>query len=335
MDRIRPAEPDQIWGSDIGEDRWRSQVNHEVREDLLRLVDDLGAQPLAGIRHEDVAIQSFGPIAQGLETSLWGRSGPGFAILEGVPVDGLTSLQVERLFWAIGLHLGALVTQSSREDLMGHVQRDPTASVHRGYKSSIELNPHTDMTPMSGLLCRRVARSGGESTVVCAGAVHDAVLRESPELLAVCYQPFPVGRLNEQGPGEPGFDMYPIFARSADRIGILWGRPMITQSQEFPDAPRLTDRQIEAMDLVERTAARPELAFARQLGEGDLLLLANHRVLHSRTAFDDYDEPERRRHLLRLWFEPDLGPDVIPEATRYGYRYGRMGLRSGEVDGLR
>jgi len=27
----------------------------------------------------------------------------------------------------------------------------------------------------------------------------------------------------------------------------------------------------------------------------------NSAALHMRTAFGDYDEPERKRHLLRLW----------------------------------
>lgn len=29
----------------------------------------------------------------------------------------------------------------------------------------------------------------------------------------------------------------------------------------------------------------------------------NYTVLHSRTGYIDYEEPERRRHMLRLWLK--------------------------------
>ncbi len=34
---------------------------------------------------------------------------------------------------------------------------------------------------------------------------------------------------------------------------------------------------------------------------GDVQLLNNAKILHAREGYQDYDEPERRRHLLRLW----------------------------------
>jgi hypothetical protein len=34
---------------------------------------------------------------------------------------------------------------------------------------------------------------------------------------------------------------------------------------------------------------------------GDLQLVSNTFLLHSRTSYEDYAEPERKRHYLRLW----------------------------------
>lgn len=31
------------------------------------------------------------------------------------------------------------------------------------------------------------------------------------------------------------------------------------------------------------------------------MLLNNHTTMHARTVFEDYDEPGRQRHLLRMW----------------------------------
>ena len=46
---------------------------------------------------------------------------------------------------------------------------------------------------------------------------------------------------------------------------------------------------------------------------GDMQFLNNHWILHSRTAFEDFAEPERRRHLFRLWLACADGP-ALPEA---------------------
>jgi hypothetical protein len=55
------------------------------------------------------------------------------------------------------------------------------------------------------------------------------------------------------------------------------------------------------------------------LERGDLQFVHNHTVLHDRTAFEDYPEPERRRYLLRLWLAPEGARPLPPVfAQRYG-----------------
>ena len=55
------------------------------------------------------------------------------------------------------------------------------------------------------------------------------------------------------------------------------------------------------MELIETIANDPEFYVEMDFRPGDLQLLNNSVILHSREAYDDYDEPERKRHLLRLW----------------------------------
>ena len=46
---------------------------------------------------------------------------------------------------------------------------------------------------------------------------------------------------------------------------------------------------------------------------------SNHTLLHDRTAFEDWDEPVQRRHLLRLWLAPASARALAPVfAQRYG-----------------
>jgi len=63
----------------------------------------------------------------------------------------------------------------------------------------------------------------------------------------------------------------------------------------------------------------PRLHMCMAFKPGDVQLVHNHTMLHDRTSFVDWPEPERRRHLLRLWLAADKArplPDVF--AQRYG-----------------
>ena len=37
-------------------------------------------------------------------------------------------------------------------------------------------------------------------------------------------------------------------------------------------------------------------------------IFCNHSIAHSRTAYEDWPEPEKRRHLLQLWLACGDGP---------------------------
>ncbi len=75
----------------------------------------------------------------------------------------------------------------------------------------------------------------------------------------------------------------------------------IRDGQRHPQVPRLTDLQQQAMTLIEETANDPDVYLPMDFEPGDIQLLANAKILHCREAYDDHPEPQRRRHLLRLW----------------------------------
>ena len=45
---------------------------------------------------------------------------------------------------------------------------------------------------------------------------------------------------------------------------------------------------------------------------GDVQILNNHTMLHARTGYEDWPEPEKKRHLLRLWLCPPDGSRLPP-----------------------
>jgi TfdA family taurine catabolism dioxygenase TauD len=54
---------------------------------------------------------------------------------------------------------------------------------------------------------------------------------------------------------------------------------------------------------------------------GDIQFLNNFVMLHTRREYEDWPEPARKRHLLRLWLS-DPASRPIPQAQRQG-RAGR------------
>ena len=51
---------------------------------------------------------------------------------------------------------------------------------------------------------------------------------------------------------------------------------------------------------------------------GDVQLLNNHVIVHSRTDFVDHDDVRLKRHLLRLWINLPNGRPLAPDfADRY------------------
>ena len=58
-----------------------------------------------------------------------------------------------------------------------------------------------------------------------------------------------------------------------------------------------------------------DAALILEFRPGDIQILCNHSIFHSRTAYEDWPEVERRRHLLRLWLASEDGPALPPFMT--------------------
>lgn len=232
------------------------------------------------------------------------HEGRGFLLLRRFPTDRLTPEETERAYVALGGLLGTPVSQDAFGSLLGHVRdegvtRDSPAV--RLYRTRARQDFHTDGADLVGLLCLARARSGGESRIASAYAVYNEILARRPDLLDVLYEPMHWDRNDEQGDGEaPFYALAPISdVNGAPRIFYIgW---YIRDAQRHADAPRLTTAQLEAMDLLEAIANDPRFHVEMDFQPGDIQLLNNAKILHSREAYEDFDEPERRRHLLRLW----------------------------------
>ena len=267
------------------------------------------------------------------------QSDYGLCLLRGLPVERWSADEARLVFWGLGLHTGVARTQGKSSQYMSDVRNEGgeyRGKNGRGYDTNASLDFHCDFCDLVGLLCLNAAKSGGTSLITSSIAVHDEIQRTRPDLLEVLYQPFYYSLQGAGAPGDRPYFTCPIYGIRDARFASRCNRKNVIAAQNaFPEIPRLTPRQVEALDTFDALIADPRFCFSMALQRGDIQLLNNHVTLHSRTAFVDHDDPAKRRHLLRLWLALPEG-QPLPEGWREGYkevapRAVRGGLRGSAI----
>jgi hypothetical protein len=151
-----------------------------------------------------------------------------------------------------------------------------------------------------GLLVLRIAKSGGETALVSGYVAHNILAAERPDLLERLYQAFWVDRRAELPPGEDPVLATPVFARESGRLFVRYLRFYITKGHEWKGVP-LTSEELESLDALDEVMNRPGVALNVTPQPGDIQLVNNTFVLHSRTAYEDFADPALKRHYLRIW----------------------------------
>jgi hypothetical protein len=261
---------------------------------------------VADIRREDFPLPTLGPVLDRLRGQV--LDGRGFVLLRGVPVEGRPIAESAAAYWGLGTYFGVARSQNAKGHLLGHIYdlggNSATDPNIRTYATSERQNFHIDRCDVVALLCLRRAKAGGLSAIASSMAVHNVMLERRPDLLERLYQPFPVDRRGEVPEGKAPFYDAPVFNEHAGRVSVLYSRLHIGSSQRFPEARRLAPEDIEALDMLAALAGDDELRLDMTFMPGDIQFLHNHTILHARTAYEDWLDAERKRHLLRLWLAP-------------------------------
>jgi hypothetical protein len=283
---------------------WTVELTDDQRDELAtvgRAARAAGRTP-ADLTRDDAPLPALAPVLRRVVSDL--ARGRGFVLVRRFPVDRLTVEEVELAYVALGLHLGTPVSQDADGTLLGHVRDERverTGPEVRLYRTRQRQDFHTDGADVIGLLCLHTARSGGESGLASSHAVYNEILRRRPDLLEVLYEPMWWDRNGEEGPGEdPAFPL-PVISDVDGVPRFFYIGWYIRDAQRHPQVPRLTAAQAEVLDLVEAVANDPAFHVEMDFRPGDVQLLNNAVILHSREAYEDDEDPARRRHLLRLW----------------------------------
>jgi hypothetical protein len=273
----------------------------ELREVALAL--QRSGKPLERLVASDFAPRALAPVLADVRARL--ERGVGFVLLRGVPVRELGKHASALAHYWLGLQLGTPVSQNTAGDLLGHV-RDTGASPldHdvRLYKTRAELAFHTDGADVIGLLCLRSGRSGGVSRIASSVYVFNEIVRRRPELAPLLLRTYQHHAHGQNGPSGPKTFGLPI----VELNGAVFRMMLLTwyirhAAQDFPEIAGLDAAQRELLDLLEAIPLEPGVALDMSFRPGDIQLLKNSVILHARTEYEDWADPEEKRHLLRLW----------------------------------
>lgn len=259
------------------------------------------------VEQEDIRLPALIDVVADVHARL--DRGPGFVILRGLAFDSFTEADCEIATWGVGNYFGRPVRQGLKKD-----RRLFTVTNHQGaYQDPTRIgattqlsHPHTDngcLEPRPPdyvlLACHRQAKSGGESTIVSAYALHEAFARRRPDLLPLLYRPFHfLPPKLHAWPSGPNTIVKPIFETDGSTLHVHYARVMVEPGMELAGTP-LTSDQRAALDLLDELLTDPALVSTCRMQTGDALINNNRSTLHGRLAYQD--DPQSPRNLKRLW----------------------------------
>jgi alpha-ketoglutarate-dependent taurine dioxygenase len=138
------------------------------------------------------------------------------------------------------------------------------------------------------------------SIVSSAHAPHNHLLADRPDLLRRLYAPFYRDHQSYQAAGAAATNFRPVFAWEPRGLRTRFNARHIVRGYEKTGRV-LDEAGVEAVRRLDAFLSDPDHRLDLWLEPGQIQLLNNRVIVHGRTAYEDHEEPERRRHLVRLW----------------------------------
>lgn len=292
-----------------GDESW---IHHLTDVEIAEIDAALRSLMARGIQYPqfsavDFELPTLRHRLQAIATEL--ETGRGFLLLRGLPVQRYSDDEIRTIYYGLGLNMGSPVGQNPKGDLIGLVANvgDLSKKTTRVYETNAYLPYHTDPSDVVGLLCLRKARRGGLSSLVSSAAVYNVLLANHREYLALFYRPFYYAHLGKDKPG-----LSPLFSYHDGKLSCRYLRQYIELGHEIMGLP-LSRVEVDALDLFDSIIHDETLRLDMMLEPGDLQFANNYAVMHSRTAFEDDDDPALHRRMLRLWLKMPNARQLAPD----------------------
>jgi hypothetical protein len=301
---------------------WSYAITHRDADELAQGVAAVRKRGVAmvDVTQEDFPLAAFGAVLADVRREL--MDGRGIVMMQGFPLDRFDREEAAIAYIGLGAHLGGTMSQNKNGHILGHV-KDLGGDYHdantRGYMTNAEMRFHTDACDYVGLLCLQTSKAGGASRIASSVTVYNRMLESRPDLVKLLTEDFYRSRSGEVSPGDLPYFKQPIFSFTEGWFSATGVGAVIDKAQKLPGVPKFTPAQKEAVEVYRRTV--DECALDIDFRRGDIQFLNNFVMLHTRREYLDWPEPERKRHLLRLWLHDPAGR-LIPKEQREG-RFGR------------
>jgi len=308
----RAFEGAEAWtGASLAPDSWRIALPADCRAEIDAALAQYRRNPLPAVMlaPSDFALSACAALMRRVRDVL--EHGLRFAVLDRLPVETMTKDEAKAVYWLLCSLLSRPVAQKLADGTMIYDVLDTGAVAAAGSgirpdKTNIEITLHNDNSynplppDFMGLMCLRDAREGGLNRVVSFHALHNRLRERAHNELARLYEPFWFDRQREHLPDEPPVYAAPVFAhdgaRLVTRLTLFQMRNgFVLRGAAMDDAGRA------AVAAIEAALAEPDLCASFRVAPGQIQFLNNLAVGHSRTAFVDHDEPDQRRHIVRIW----------------------------------
>jgi len=323
----QPVQDQSLWVRDDfnANNDWKMPIPPDVIADIEAALPELKQKSLhpGNIRPEHFPLPNSKTFLRSVNQAI--EVGPGFALLTGFPTQQLGAADASIAYQGFMSHFGNIAIQNRIGEYVVEVSDKgrglgPQA---RGHYGNAELNFHADGGNAVSLLCLETAPQGGQSLLIGAASVYNAILRERPDILPILERGFYHHRRDEREEHDPKVTPWrtPVFAYYDDRLHLVYTRISIDYCEA--EGVEITPAEKDALDFLDSVLSRPELQVSMDLAPGDLQIVNNFLCLHARTSYQDSESQKRR--LIRLWLDNENslrnGPGkmdwYMPEHSRF------------------
>jgi alpha-ketoglutarate-dependent taurine dioxygenase len=232
----------------------------------------------------------------------------GLFIIDGVCLKNFSINEKKSIFILISKILGELLIQNIKQEKIVVIKNlgKSMKTGGRYHETKEGGSHHTDSPQLKnvpdwlGLFCVHNAKKGGTNLFLSAYAIHNIIFKERKDLLNLLYEKFHFDKRGEFKDGESPTVFEPIFEYKEGRLRFRYLRNYIDAGHDIQNQP-LSKSQKEVLDFLDNLMHDENIILRYDLKPGDIVFSDNHRILHGRTTFEDYDDEKLKRLMLRTW----------------------------------
>ncbi|MGY2261103.1 TauD/TfdA family dioxygenase [Pseudomonas sp. SDO55104_S430] len=251
--------------------------------------------------------------------------GQGFAVLKGLSPDDYSEEQMLRFYLLLAGRIGKLVSQNHGGDKVVTVSDKKSGTLAdlnvRAYNTNQGLNFHSDSSDITGLLCINNSQEGGESLVVSAGNIHNLILAEYKEYLALFYHGFLYDSRGEEEVGMPPAYRNSVFHYRDSTLSCRFYLadyilPGLEKMKLKPSCAEL-----QAIEIFSKLCEDPKNHISFKMDAGVIVFYDNNTALHARRPFISNSSQLTRRLLHRVWINPHEHRSFPEGFAKYRFGY--------------